>query len=204
MKGVEQIDWLYDAAVMPLNRLGLGAHRRRLVGDLAGDILEIGVGTGLNLAYYGAGARVNGVEPNRDLLRKAAPRADPRGYGLQVGDAQWLPFAEHSFDAVVSTLVFCTIPDPRAALDEIRRILRPGGRLMQLEHSRSGRPIPDTILDLIAPAWQLIAGGCHPNRDTAALLTGAGWHLHHHEQHAGGLLRLLISMPPVSSDDLGS
>ena len=196
VKGLEQVDWLYDAAVTPINWLGLGAYRRRLVGDLAGDILEIGVGTGLNLAYYGPAARVTAIEINPDLLRTTVPRAARRGYRLQAGDAQSLPFRARSFDVVVSTLVFCTVPDPLAALEEIRRVLRPGGRLLQLEHTRTGRPIPDTVLDLIAPAWRLATGGCHPNRDTAALLTDRGWHLHHHERRAGGLLRLLISTPP--------
>ena len=197
MRGVEHVDWLYDAAVIPMNRLGLGTQRRRLVGDLAGDILEIGVGTGLNLAYYGPAARVIGLDVNPYLLRTAVPRAARRGYPLQVGDVQSLPFAARSFDTVVSTLVFCTVPDPLAALEEIRRVLRPGGRLLQLEHTRTGHPIPDTVLDLIAPAWRLASGGCHPNRDTAALLTDRGWRLHHHERRAGGLLRLLVSTPPA-------
>ncbi len=196
MKGVEQIGRLYDAIVKPLNHLGLSGLRHELVGTLAGDILEIGVGTGLNLAYYGPAARVTAIEINPDLLRTTVPRAARRGYRLQTGDAQSLPFRARSFDVVVSTLVFCTIPDPLAALEEIRRVLRPGGRLLQLEHTRTGRPIPDTVLDLIAPAWRLVTGGCHPNRDTTAVLTDRGWRLHHHERRAGGLLRLLISTPP--------
>ena len=196
LKGVEQVDWLYDMVLRPMNLLGLGAHRHRLVHDLAGEILEIGVGTGLNLAYYGPAARVIGIEPDRDLLSTARARAERRGYLLQAADAQALPFADHSFDAVVSTLVFCTIPEPVVALEELRRVLRPGGRLLQLEHTRTGYQSADRVLDLIAPAWERIAGGCHVNRDTAALLEGAGWRIVQHERHAGGFLRVLISEPP--------
>jgi ubiquinone/menaquinone biosynthesis C-methylase UbiE len=197
MTGIEQIDWLYDAILRPMNLLGLGTYRGRLVHDLRGDILEIGVGTGLNLDYYGPTARVIGIEPNRDLLSRAAPRATRRSYLLQAADAQALPFAARSFDAVVSTLVFCTIPDPRAALDEIGRVLRPGGWLLQLEHTRTGHDAADTVLDAIAPTWQRLAGGCHVNRDITALLQASGWRVHHHERHAGGFLRMLISEPPA-------
>lgn len=197
MKGVEQIDWIYDMVLRPMNLLGLGAHRHRLVYDLAGDILEVGVGTGLNLHYYGPAARVFGIDPDRELLCTAYRRAERRRYQLQAADAQALPFADQSFDTVVSTLVFCTIPEPLAALLEIGRVLRPGGRLVQLEHTRTGHERPDAILDLIAPAWQLIAGGCHVNRDTASLLGEAGWRIQRHERHAGGFIRILISEPPA-------
>lgn len=197
MKGVEQIDWIYDMVLRPMNLLGLGAHRHRLVHDLAGDILEVGVGTGLNLVYYGPAARVLGIDPNRDLLRTARGRAERRGYLLQAADAQALPFEDHSFDAVVSTLVFCTIPEPLAAMQEIGRVLRPGGRLLQLEHTRTGHERPDALLDLIAPTWQHIAGGCQVNRDTAALLEAAGWRVQQHERHVGGFIRVLISKPPI-------
>jgi ubiquinone/menaquinone biosynthesis C-methylase UbiE len=197
MKGVEQIDWLYDMILRPMNLLGLGAHRHRLVHDLAGDILEVGVGTGLNLVYYGPAAHVIGIEPDRELLGAARSRAERRGYLLQAADAQALPFAARSFDAVVSTLVFCTIPQPLAALDEIGRVLRPGGRLLQVEHTRTGHARPDALLDWIAPTWERIAGGCHVNRDTAALLERAGWHIQTHERHASGFLRVLISEPPL-------
>lgn len=197
MKGVEQIDCLYDMVLRPMNLLGLGAHRYHLVHELAGDILEVGVGTGLNLVYYGPVARVTGIDPNRELLNAARGRAGRRGYLLQAADAQALPFADRSFDAVVSTLVFCTIPAPLAALQEIGRVLRPGGRLLQLEHTRTGRDRPDAILDLIAPTWQRIAGGCHVNRDTVALVAAAGWRVQQHERHAGGFIRILISEPPA-------
>ncbi len=195
MKGVEQIGRLYDAVVKPLNRFGLGDLRRELVGTLAGDILEIGVGTGLNLRYYGPHARVTGIDIDGGLLEAAGPRAEPQGYRLQQADAQMLPFPDASFGSVVSTLVFCSIPEPALALREIRRVLRPGGRLLQLEHTRTGRWWIDPALDAITPVWKRIAGGCHPNRDTPALLEASGWKIERHERHGAGLIRLLVSTP---------
>ncbi len=195
MKGFEQLSWFYDAVVIPLNRFRLGAWRQQLVADLQGDVLEIGVGTGLNLEFYSSGAKVTALDPNRTSLQAARKRATQAGARLQLADAQALPFVDHSFDAVVSTLVFCSIPKPTTALAEIRRVLRPGGRLIQMEHTRTGRRWPDLALSVLAPAWYVISGGCHITRDTDALLVRQGWRLLRHEQHAGGLVRLLVSTP---------
>ncbi len=197
MKGVLQIAALYDSFIEPLNRLGLSRLRRRLVGQVAGDVLEIGVGTGLNLRYYGPEARVTGIDMEPALLRAAEPRARERGYRLQLADAQALPFPDASFDNVVSTLVFCSLPKPALALEEARRVLRPGGKLIQLEHTRSGKRWLDLLLDLIAPVWLKLSGGCHVNRDTPTLLERSGWRLERHDRHAGGLYRVLISSPDV-------
>ncbi len=201
MKGVEQIARLYDAVVKPLNRFGLGDLRQELVGALSGDILEIGVGTGLNLSYYGPDARVTAIDIDAGLLEAAGPRAGLRGYRLQQADAQMLPFPDASFSAVVSTLVFCSIPVPGLALSEIRRVLRPGGKLLQLEHTRTGRPWIDAGLDAITPVWKRIAGGCHPNRDTTALLEANGWEIERHDRRGGGLIRLLVSTPSQGQVD---
>ena len=200
MKGVEQIAPLYDLVVGALDRGRLGAWRRELVGELNGDVLEVGVGTGLNLRHYGANARVVGIDPEPGLLPAARSRAAGRGYDLQRADARMLPFRNGSFDAVVSTLVFCSIPEPALALAEIGRVLRPGGRLIQLEHTRTGKGLADGFLDLIAPVWQVVAGGCRPNRDTAGLLEAAGWQILRHDRHYAGLIRLLVSTRPGAAE----
>lgn len=196
MTGVEQIPPVYDGVVGPINRFLIGKWRAELAAPLRGAVLEIGVGTGLNLSYYGQGARVTGIEPERALMPAAHARAARRGYALSVGDAQQLPFADGSFDAAVSTLVFCSLPDPARVLDELRRVLRPGAKLFQLEHTRTGRPRIDAVLDRFAPTWHRISGGCRINRDVSAILHASGWQIERHDQHAGGLLRLLVSSPP--------
>lgn len=195
MPGVEQQPALYDGIVPPLNHLLLDRWRRQLFGDLAGDILELGLGTGLNLDAYGPGARITGLEINYDLIQAARPRATHRSVRLVQGDAEHLPFVDQSFDYVTSALVFCTIPDPAQALREVSRVLRPSGRMIQLEHTRTNQRLPDAVLDLIAPAWNLLAGGCYPNRDTAALLKATGWQLEYHERQAYGLIRLIVALP---------
>ncbi len=197
MHAILQDATLYDRVIGSFDRLGLARLRRRLVGPLGGAILELGVGTGLTLPLYGPDARVVGIEPEGRLLAGAAPRARARGYALHRARAEALPFADASFDAVVSTLVFCSIPEAALAgtLAEVRRVLRPGGRFLQLEHTRSGHRPLDRVLDAIAPLWLRASGGCHVNRDTAALLVAAGWRVARHERHAGGLYRLLVSIP---------
>jgi len=197
MGGVLQAATVYDAFVGAFGVAGVGRLRRRLVGDLVGDVLEIGVGTGLNLRHYGPHARVTGIEPAPVLLRAAMPRARVGGHALALASAAALPFPDRTFDAVVSPLVFCSIPAPllRPALAELRRVLRPGGRLLMLEHTRTDRPRLDAAIDMVAPLWLRLSGGCHLDRDTPALLVRAGWRLVRHERHALGLYRLLIAVP---------
>lgn len=192
MRGVEQRPALYDRLVQPLNAGALGAWRRQIFAPLTGAILEIGVGTGLNLSAYSREARVIGVDVEPVLLRRAVTR----GAQAIVGDGERLPFAEATFDYVTSALVFCSIPDPAAALREVARVLRPGGRLIQLEHTRTNHPLPDSLLTLITPVWSTIAGGCQPNRDTPALLERSGWQLIRHDRRLSGLIRLIEALPP--------
>ena len=201
MKRVLHDAGAYDRVIGSFDRLGLAALRRRLVAPLRGAILEIGVGTGLTLPHYGPGARVTGIEPEARLLVGARSRARARGYTLHRARGEALPFADRSFDTVVSTLVFCSIPTLAlvGTLAEVQRVLRPGGRFIQLEHTRSGHRVLDGLLDLIAPLWLRASGGCHVNRDPAALLAAAGWRIERHERHFGGFYRLLTSSPtPVA------
>lgn len=201
MRGVEQRPALYDRIVAPLDQGMLGYWRRQLFAPLVGNILELGVGTGLNLRVYASGAHVTGIDVDLPLVRTAQARALNRGAQVLVADAQRLPFPSATFDYVTSALVFCSIPDPAQALHEVARILRPGGHLIQLEHTRTNRPLPDALLTLITPVWSAVAGGCHPNRDTPALLVRHGWRLLRHERQLSGLIRLIEALPPQHDQD---
>ena len=154
---------LYDPFLWLGERRGMAARRRALLTGVSGRVLEVGAGTGLNLPFYDAGADVVLTEPD------AAMRARLRRRGVEVVDApaEALPFADASFDVVVSTLVLCTCADPVAAIGELRRVLRPGGRLVFIEHVRADDARRQ---DRWARPWRVFAHGCRCNQPTLALL----------------------------------
>lgn len=163
----------------------LVADRKRvLLGDLRGTVLEIGPGTGVNLAYLPVGTRWVGIEPNAYLRRRLLAEAGRHGVDAEVraGAAERLPAADGSVDAVVSTLVLCSVADQAAALAEVRRVLRPDGRLVFVEHVAAP---PGTWLrraqELATPLWSALADGCHPARDTVAAIERAGFARVEHE-----------------------
>lgn len=167
---------VYDACMLPQDWLGFRGQRERTAGAAAGRVLEVGLGTGLNLHLYRSASAIVGIEPDPCMLRRAEPRARkaPAPVELVTGSGEELPFPDASFDSVVATLVFCTIPDAPRAAREIRRVLKPEGAFHFFEHVRAGRPWVAQIQDRIAPMWRTIFAGCHPNRDTLAIFQAAG------------------------------
>lgn len=130
----------YDRSIGFCERRVFGrGHRRWACSKASGDVLEIAVGTGLNLQHYPSDARVTGLDLSPEMLEIARQRASDlgRSVDLREGDAHALPFAEDSFDTAVCTYSLCNIPDPKAALSEMRRVLRPGGTLILVDHIRS-------------------------------------------------------------------
>jgi SAM-dependent methyltransferase len=159
-------------------RRGVAEHRRRLLGGLRGVVCEVGAGNGLNFAQYpGTVTRVIAVEPEptlRGYAEEAARRA-PVPVTVLAGHADALPVEDGSCDAVVASLVLCTVPDPATSLAEAWRVLRPGGELAFYEHVRSANRVVAALEDLAAPVWSRMAGGCHPNRDAVAEVRAAGF-----------------------------
>lgn len=158
------------------------AYRRRLIPAATGRVLEIGVGSGLNLPLYSADVtRVIGIDPSPRLLAMARQRhaGSPRPMTLLEGSAESLPLDDGSVDTVVTTWTLCSIPDVAAALREMRRVLAPGGALLFVEHGRS----PDLAVrrwqDRLTPVWKRLAGGCHLNRPIRDLVEDAGFRLDH-------------------------
>jgi len=175
MRGLEQIPWLYDALMAVSDATGLSRWRRWLASGARGAVLEVGCGTGRNLPLYPQGQAVSviGLDPSPEALRRARARAP--GVPLVRASAQALPFRDGAFDTVVSGLVFCSVPEPRQGLAEVRRVLKDDGALRMIEHVRSARPLRGRIQDFIQPAWTWAMGGCHPNRDTEATVEAAGF-----------------------------
>jgi SAM-dependent methyltransferase len=163
---------LYDPFFWLAERAGLAARRRALVQQARGRVLEIGAGTGLNLRHYADDAELVLSEPDAAmadrLRRRVAGRRRPATVVLAPAEA--LPFADGEFDTVVSTLVLCTVPDQAAALREIRRVLRPGGQLLFMEHVRSDSPRWARWQDRLNTPWRAFAAGCNCNRPTLEVL----------------------------------
>jgi SAM-dependent methyltransferase len=167
---------LYDPFLAVGERRGMADRRRALLGGAAGRVLEIGAGTGANLAAYPRGLDALVVtEPDPGMARRLtrnAARHRPDARVLCVG-AEFLPFREGAFDVVVSTLVLCTVPDPTAAVAEVRRVLRPGGRLLFLEHVRAEDARLARRQDRLAAPWRAFASGCRCNQSTLDVLRAA-------------------------------
>jgi SAM-dependent methyltransferase len=157
---------------------GATAHRRELLADLVGVVCEVGPGSGLNFAHYPAAVtRVVAVEPEPTLREhaRAVAVAAPVRIDVVDGTSDALPVADAGCDAVVLSLVMCTVPDPTATLAEVRRVLRPGGQVRFYEHVRSQHRVVAVAEDVITPLWARFAGGCHLNRDPVAALGSAGF-----------------------------
>lgn len=170
---------LYDRLVMKRSQeAGLADARREALAGARGEVLEIGAGTGLNLAAYPQTGvhRLVLTEPHEPMRRQIEAKLAGASAPVEVVDAaaESLPFPDASFDTVVGTLVLCEADDPSAALEEIARVLRPGGRYLFLEHVRSEDPALARRQDRWAPAWRAFAGGCNCNRDTLATIAASG------------------------------
>ena len=153
-------------------------HRRELLAGLHGRVVDVGAGNGRNFGFYPPEVdEVTAVEPEPLLRSLAAQSAPDARVAVNVVDgvAEALPLQDASVDAAVASLVLCTVPDQPGALAELRRVIKPGGELRFLEHVHSNNPRQARIEDLMDHVWPHIAGGCHPNRDTAAAIAAAGF-----------------------------
>lgn len=158
----------------------VGRQREKVVPQARGRVLEIGIGTGRNIPYYDRSrvSQVVGVDPVLRMHHLAEKRIRETGLPVElIGlSAEKLPVADASFDTVVCTYTLCTIPDPLAALAEMKRVLVPGGRLLFSEHGVAPDADVARWQARLQPLWKPLAGGCHLNRDIPLLLQEAGFH----------------------------
>jgi ubiquinone/menaquinone biosynthesis C-methylase UbiE len=165
---------------------GFGELRADLLGDLEGKILEIGAGTGANFPYFTRKASVTAIEPDDGFRAEAEKAAKESGKTISVsgGFAEALPFADGSFDAICAALVFCSVESLEDTLGQIKRVLKPGGRLRLLEHVRSEHWFCGPAMDLLDPVWFRINGfGCHWNRRTVEAVRAAGFAVETVKEH---------------------
>jgi ubiquinone/menaquinone biosynthesis C-methylase UbiE len=155
-------------------------YRSGLVPDARGRVLEVGVGSGMNLPFYGSDVReVVGIDPSRELLAMARNRAAEAAVPVTLtrASAISMPLEDASFDTIVMTWTLCSIPDPAAALSEMWRVLRPGGTLLFIEHGLSPDPGVARWQHRLTPVWRRFTGGCHLDRKIDDLICAAGFDL---------------------------
>ncbi len=175
----------YDYLMYLPEKFILKSRRAKLISNLSGRILEVGVGTGINFKHYSNDIELTGIEPSPHMMSHAKRRRDklvlPNRFTLHnigCGYQEMEKLIPHnSLDAVVCTLVLCTIPNPEKALENFMKWLKPGGRLIILEHIRSHKHSKGKLQDLVTPAWEKMAEGCQLNRPTDKMIINSGFRL---------------------------
>lgn len=170
--------------------------RSRVLGLAAGKVLEVGVGTGNNLRYYPEGCEVTGIDLSPGMLAKAKAKVKEAKVAVTLleMDAQNLKFPDNHFDTVVATCVFCSVPDPLKGLQEIKRVCKPNGKVILLEHVRSENPILGKIMDILDPLTVRLIGP-HINRRTVENVQKTGMKIQSVEDQKTKILKLIIAEP---------
>lgn len=169
---------LYEPFLWLGEKAGFWRWRQRLVSGVSGSVMELGAGTGLNLPYYPSGLeRLVLVEPEVHKAKVLGGKTPPAGVNPEIirAPGETLPFEDDTFETVILTLVLCTVDDPEGTAAEIRRVLKPDGRFLFIEHVRSDRPRLGRFQDRMESPWRKLADGCRCNRRTVPMLEASGF-----------------------------
>jgi ubiquinone/menaquinone biosynthesis C-methylase UbiE len=181
----------FDAFMYPLETGSLGSRRARLLPGASGTVLEVGAGTGVNLAYYPCDGLTDLYVMDLSVSTRVYRRSEDGCLNPTIleGDVQHLPFEDEFFDTVVFTLVFCSVEDPERGLAEVHRVLKSDGRIIFIEHVLpEGKPVLAGSLKAITPVWKHVSGNCHLDRDTLAAIRRAGFEVESLERFANGVM----------------
>ncbi len=192
----------YDLEQALPDRFGLGRLRKSLWSRVGpGEILEVGVGTGRNFRHYPPRIRVTAIDLSPEMLRRADARArrEHAGVDLRLMDVQKLEFPDETFDSVLGSFVFCSVPDPILGLSEVLRVLKPGGHVLLLEHVRSANALLGRVMDVLNPFVVRISGA-NINRRTVENVSFAGFEILGDEAHFGGIVRIVDAARPVREE----
>lgn len=199
----DRLAWLYDVYDAPMELMGTGARRRRLIEAAEGQVLEVGVGTGRNLGLYPPAVNLTGLDVSEQMLARARRRIAglDRQASLQVADVATLPFRDAAFDTAVATCVFCSVADPVAGLRELGRVTKPDGRILLLEHVRpQSRPM-GWLADRASPITRRLFG-FNTNRRTEENILTSGLEIL--EVRREGIWREITARPPTpNGENLG-
>lgn len=187
-----RISGLFDI----MERMMPEKSRKELIQKARGEVLEIGVGTGANLKYYPKSVHVTGIDFSPNMLQKARQKAEKLTQSIRLIEmnAEQLAFPDNSFDTVVSTCVFCSVPNPIQGLKEIRRVTKPNGQIIMLEHMRSDNKIIGKAMDILNPIGLHIVGA-NINRKTMENIKKAGLHVTSQELLMTSIMRKLFLSP---------
>jgi ubiquinone/menaquinone biosynthesis C-methylase UbiE len=188
---------LYDFLETPMEHMRFAAWRKRLrTGIKAERALEVGVGTGKNLVYYPENVDITAIDFSPQMLAKARQKAQKLNLqvDLQEMDVQHLDFADHSFDTVFATFVFCSVPDPVMGLRELRRVCKKEGRLLLLEHMRPGNAALGFLFDALNPMVVRMVGA-NINRKTIENIQQAGWQISVEENLSSDIVKWIEAVP---------
>lgn len=198
----DRIAPIYDLMEAGVERLAFRRWRSRLWDRVEGKrVLEVGVGTGKNASYYPDGTRVTGIDISGPMLKRAKERVEERDGDVTLVqmDAEHLGFADGAFDGAVATFVFCSVPDAVRGLEEVNRVVKPGGRVVFLEHVRVNAPVIGPLMDLFDPLVLRLMGP-HINRRTVENVKEAGLEVEGVEELAvGGLVKLILARSETRS-----
>jgi ubiquinone/menaquinone biosynthesis C-methylase UbiE len=191
----------YDKQIAFFEKIWFGGGRQWLGDRAEGRVLEVAIGTGLNLPYYPADATVTGVELSPAMLAIARQRATGTDVDLRTGDAQALPLGDEAFDTVVCALSLCTIPDPAAAIGEMKRVLVPGGRLLLVDHVGSTWP-PIWAAQWLLERLTIRTAGEHFTRRQLPLVRAAGFDIAEVQRLKAGTIERIHARKPEATETL--
>lgn len=188
----DRIAALYDLLNSPMERLGGDRRRRRLLARARGDVLEVGIGTGRNLPHYPQGVELTGIDLSEPMLERARERPHDldRDVRLMRADVERLPFEDDRFDTVTAACVFCSVADALRGLREVRRVVKPTGRVLLLEHVRPRNPVIGKLFDVLSPLTRRLMGP-EINRRTEETVRAAGFEIE--EVRREGIWREIVA-----------
>ena len=177
----------------PLEQGKFRTIRKHLLENARGKVLELGSGTGVNFPFY-RDVTVTAVEPSPFMVARSLKRKEESGVPIEVvqAGAEQLPFADNTFDTVVATLVFCTIPNTEAAMEEIKRVCKPNGRILMFEHVKMDQPLLAKLQGVLTPYWEKICDGCCLDRETHQLVLKKGFRVEETHDYYKSLFKTMI------------